>query len=111
MLPVQYYMWPGTDMLQATMQAHKEGIDPKYRKASYYSMILANQLDGERKVKVARVANKIDQGIHIQLILAHRQMKDAYDHPPKPTVRNALQSLLLVVDPQSGRSDSGCEHE
>jgi hypothetical protein len=93
------------------MQAHKEGIDRKYRKASYYSMILANQLGGERKVKAAKVADKIDQGIQIQLTLAHRQMKEAYDQPPKPAVRNALPSLLLIADPQIGRSDSGREYE
>lgn len=83
------------------MQANKEGIDPKYRKALYYSLILVNQLGGERKAEVPKGAEKIDQGTPIQLTLAHRQMKDAYDQPPKSMVRKTphFPQILQIVDP------------
>ncbi|KAF9730806.1 hypothetical protein PMIN01_11675 [Paraphaeosphaeria minitans] len=73
------------DARLATMQANKEGIDPKYRKALYYSLILAYQLAGERKAEVLRKTGKIDQGVQIQLTLAQRQMKDAYGNASKST--------------------------
>ncbi|KAL5382626.1 hypothetical protein DPSP01_006461 [Paraphaeosphaeria sporulosa] len=73
------------DARLATMQANKEGIDPKYRKNLYYSLILVYQLAGERKADVSHKTGKIDQGVQIQLTLAQRQMKDAYDNAPKST--------------------------
>ena len=70
------------------MQANKEGVEPKHRKAIYYTLILANQLGGETRAGNARLSGKIDQGSQIQLTLAHRQMREAYDNSPKPTVRH-----------------------
>ncbi|KAF2441371.1 hypothetical protein P171DRAFT_488923 [Karstenula rhodostoma CBS 690.94] len=73
------------DARLATVQANKEGVDPKYRRALYYSSILIHQLGGERKAEISKGTEEIDKGIQIQLTLAQRQMKDAYDHLPKST--------------------------
>lgn len=73
------------------MQANKEGVDPKFRKVIYYSLVLVYQLAGERKVEASQKSGKVDQGVQIQLTLAQRQMKDAYDSSPKATVSFILR--------------------
>ena len=84
------------------MQTSKEGVESKSRKAIYYSLILANQLGGERRTEIAKAADKIDPGSQIQLTLALRQMRDAYDNSPKPMVRRMLQPLWSFADPPIG---------
>ncbi|KAL1591574.1 hypothetical protein SLS60_011824 [Paraconiothyrium brasiliense] len=81
------------DVRWATMQANKEGTDSKSRKAIYYSLILANQLGGERRAELAKEADKIDPSTRIQLTIALRQMEEAYGNSTKPTVRCTRQPL------------------
>ncbi|KAJ4344407.1 uncharacterized protein N0V89_012149 [Didymosphaeria variabile] len=73
------------DVRWATMQANKESPESKSRKAIYYSLILANQLGGERRAEKAKEADKVDPSAHIQLTIALRQMSEAYGNSSKPT--------------------------
>lgn len=83
--------------LQALVQASKEGIDPQFKKQVYYSRILTSQLGGERKIAMAEAKGEADPGGQIQLDVTLRQMKEAYDSSPKPTVIPVLCSDCPVI--------------
>lgn len=75
-----------THNLQAILQVRKEGPNTQSEKASYYYLILSNQLSGEQKNEVSKESGKPDMSSQIQFTLALRQIKDAYDSSPKQMV-------------------------
>jgi N-terminal acetyltransferase B complex non-catalytic subunit len=50
-------------------------------KISYYTQILAQQMSAEQKIQAGKVAGVADRMAEIQLAVALKQMKDAYERP------------------------------
>ncbi|CAI6341606.1 unnamed protein product [Periconia digitata] len=71
------------DVRIAVVHANKEG--PKSKKTVYYTSILSNQLAAERKIEASKKSGKADPSSQIQLMIALKQMKEAFDNSPKPT--------------------------
>jgi N-terminal acetyltransferase B complex non-catalytic subunit len=51
-------------------------------KTTYYTQILAQQLSGEQKIEAATLRGVPDMSAQIQLSVALKQMKTAYERPP-----------------------------
>ena len=50
-------------------------------KISYYTQIFAQQMSAEQKIQAGKVAGVADRMAEIQLAVALKQMKDAYERP------------------------------
>jgi N-terminal acetyltransferase B complex non-catalytic subunit len=51
-------------------------------KTTYYTQILAQQLSGDQKSEVANLKGVTDMSAKIQLSVALKQMKDAFERSP-----------------------------
>lgn len=64
----------------------------------YYSRVMTSQLGGEHRIAIAKATAKPDPVGQIQLDVTLRQMKEAYDSSPKPTVMQFSKPQLKPAD-------------
>ena len=76
--PLQYHTHVLT-MYQAVIKYRAEGSASD--KTTYYTQILAQQLSGDQKAQAAALKGVTDMSAQIQLSVALKQMKDAFERP------------------------------
>jgi hypothetical protein len=64
---------------QAVIKYRAEGSASD--KTTYYTQILAQQLSGDQKIEAATLKGVTDMSAQIQLSVALKQMKDAFERP------------------------------
>ena len=62
-------------------------------KVSYYTQIFAQQMSAEQKLQAGKAAGVADRMAEIQLAVALKQMKDAYE---RPEVTSTLRLAKLI---------------
>ena len=61
------------------MKYRAEG--PSSDKLTYYTQIFAQQMSAEQKIRISQVTGDVDRMAEIQLGVALKQMKDAFERP------------------------------
>jgi len=62
-------------------------------KLTYYTQIFAQQMSAEQKIRASQITGVADRMAEIQLGVALKQMRDAYERPevmPRPCLLRAL---------------------
>lgn len=63
-------------------------------KVSYYTQIFAQQMSAEQKIRAGKATGVADRMAEIQLAVALKQMKDAYERPEVTLLFPCIDKLI-----------------
>ena len=78
--------------MQAIVKYRAEGASSD--KVTYYTQIFAQQMSAEQKIRASQASGVADRMAEIQLGVALKQMKDAYERPEVTSVDICSTALI-----------------